>query len=332
VNKARLDALVGFDNHRGVFPIHRSVRFLLLTAAAGGSTDNIACRLGLNDPAELEAIGDERADLASSFPIRLSVRFLQRVAGDDLTIPWVQTKADVAILERAAALFPPLGSSGGWSVQFGRELNATEDRHAFHRPGTGMPVVEGKQIQPFRVDLALSRHGIRPQDAALKLRDGRHLRPRLAYRDVASATNRLTLIAAVLPAGCVSTHTLFCLRTPLTLADQHVLAGLLNSFVVNYLVRLRVTTHVTASVVERLPVPTRADAPSAAREIAVLARRLARHRDAGDEARLQALVARLYQLTTEEFAYVLSTFPLVPEAVRANALNVFATEAQRTRR
>jgi hypothetical protein len=332
LNKTRIDALVGFDNHRGVFPIHRSVRFLLLTAATGGSTDDIACRLGLNDPAELEAIGDERADLASSFPIRLSARFLQRVAGDDLTIPWVQTKSDVAILERATALFPPLGGPGGWNAQFGRELNATEDRHAFHRPGTGMPVVEGKQIQPFRVDLALSRHGIRPQDAALKLRDGRHLRPRLAYRDVASATNRLTLIAALLPAGCVSTHTLFCLRTPLALADQHVLAGLLNSFIVNYLVRLRVTTHVTASVVETLPVPTRADAPSAAREIAVLARRLARHHDAGDEARLHALVATLYQLTAEEFAYVLSTFPLVPEAIRASALAAFATETQRTQR
>jgi hypothetical protein len=330
VNRARLDALVGFDNHRGVFPIHRSVRFLLLTAAAGGSTDEIACRLGLDDPAELEAIGDERTDSAPWFPIRLSVRFLQRVAGDDLTIPWVQTKTDVAILERAAAMFRPLGGQGGWNVQFGRELNATEDRHAFRRPGTGIPVVEGKQIQPFRVDLALSRHAVRPRDAALKLRDGRHLRPRLAYRDVASATNRLTLIAALLPAGCVSTHTLFCLRTPLTMADQHVLAGLLNSFVVNYLVRLRVTMHVTASVVERLPLPTRADAPAAAREIAVLARRLSRHHDAGDEARLQALVATLYQLTTEEFAYVLSTFPLVPESTRGSALAAFAAEAQRT--
>jgi hypothetical protein len=36
-------------------------------------------------------------------------------------------------------------------------------------------------------------------------------------------------------------------------------------------------------------------------------------------------VARLYQLTTEEFAYVLSTFPLVPEAIRASALAAFAT-------
>ena len=80
-------------------------------------------------------------------------------------------------------------------------------------------------------------------------------RARLAYRDVASATNRLTLIAAIVPARAVTTHTLFCLKTRLPLAEQHVLCALLNSFVANYLIRLRVNTHVTVALVSRLPVP-----------------------------------------------------------------------------
>ena len=42
-------------------------------------------------------------------------------------------------------------------------------------------------------------------------------------------------------------------------------AAFFNSFVVNYLVRLRVTTHVTTAIVERLPIPTRDDAPAACR-------------------------------------------------------------------
>ena len=70
---------------------------------------------------------------------------------------------------------------------------------------------------------------------------------------MAGSTNRTTLIAAILPARCVSTHTLFCLRTPLSLRAQHYLCGLFNSFVVNYFVRLRVTTHVTTATVEQLP-------------------------------------------------------------------------------
>jgi hypothetical protein len=98
---------------------------------------------------------------------------------------------------------------------------------------------------------------------------------------------------------------------------------LFNSFVVNYLVRLRVSTHVTTALVEGLPVPTRDHAPGAAREIAAVARSLARRPDAAASARLQARVASLYQLTTDEFEYVLSTFPLVPTAQRNASLDVF---------
>jgi hypothetical protein len=332
LTRCDVDALVGFDNHRGIFPIHRSIRFLLLTASPGRPTQTIACRFGVNDPADLESVGEEPAAAIPWFSVRLPSPLLEQLSGDDLTIPWFRAPIDLAIAQHAAALFPPLGSARGWSARFGRELNATEDRPVFREAGTGLPVVEGKQIEPFAVDLAAGRWSIRERDAIHRLRDGRHLRPRLAYRDVAGATNQLTLIAAMLPAGSVSTHTVFCLRTPLRSRDQHLLCGLFNSFVLNYLVRLRVSTHVTTALVERLPVPTRDHAPRATREIAALARAQSRRRDPVAAARLQALVAALYQLTTEEFAHVLSTFPLVPEETRRAAFESFATEAQRTQR
>ena len=126
---------------------------------------------------------------------------------------------------------------------------------------------------------------------------------------------------------------MFCLRTPLPLASQYFLCGLFNSFVVNYLVRMRVTTHVTTATVERLPLPTRDHSPRAFREIAAIARLLSRRADAASATRLQVLVANLYQLTADEFAHVLSTFPLIPGEERDQAYVTFVgTEAQRTRR
>jgi hypothetical protein len=315
-----VDALVGFDNRQGVFPIHRGVRFLLLTAARGAPTRTIACRLGEHNPSSLEAISDETASSSSGFPVRLTPALLRRLSGDGLAIPDLRGPVDVAILERAAALFPPLGSHDGWNARFGRELNATDDREHFGPPGRGLPVVEGKQIDPFRVDLRSARFGLAPAAAKRLLQSARYSQRRLAYRDVASATNRLTLIAAILPAGCVSTHTVFCLRTALSRLEQECLCGLFNSFVLNYFVRLRVTTHVTTAVVERLPVPARNTPTRALRDIAALARILGRRHDADAFACLQALVASLYQFGAPEFEHVLDTFPLVPQATRDAAL------------
>jgi hypothetical protein len=330
LNRCAVDAIVGIDNHGGVFPIHRSVRFLLVTASAGTPTREIGCRFGIDDPSTLETIGERPANTPTSFPVRLTPALLERLSGPDLTIPSLPSPIDLAIAERAASLFPPLGSNAGWAATFGRELNATDDRAAFRQADVCrdvrliLPVIEGKHLEPFRVRFESVGYTIRAADARRRLRSDRHQRPRLAYRDVASATNKLTLIAAVLPAGCVSTHTVFCLRTPLASAAQHYLCGLFNSLVVNYLVRLRVSTHVTTAIVERLPLPTREHAPASFREIAALARLLGRRADPAAFARLNAVVARLYQLSRDEFEHILRTFPLVPRAQRDAALQLFS--------
>jgi hypothetical protein len=40
-------------------------------------------------------------------------------------------------------------------------------------------------------------------------------------------------------------------------------------------------------------------------------------------AELDGLIAHLYGLTEEEFAYILTTFPLVPEPVKVAAQNAY---------
>ena len=120
---------------------------------------------------------------------------------------------------------------------------------------------------------------------------------RLAYRDVASSTNRLTLIAAILPAGTVTTHTLFCLKTKLDEESQHFLCGMFNSFVANYLVRMRVTTHVTVAIIDRLPLPKSARDTDEFRLMASAALKLAHDpADLAAGAWHQALAARIYGL------------------------------------
>ena len=160
-----VDGLVGFDNRQAVFPIHRSTRFLLLTATSGAPTTEIGCRLGEHNPSVLETADDEGHRDDPWFTLRVTPTLLHHLSGRDLAIPDLRTPIDLVIAERAAALFPPLGDERAWAARFGRELNATDDRTYFREAGSGQPIVEGKQIEPFRVNLAAARHSIRPRDA-----------------------------------------------------------------------------------------------------------------------------------------------------------------------
>src|SRR6185436_7615123 len=110
--------------------------------------------------------------------------------------------------------YAALGSTDGWGVTFARELNATEDRASFTTSGRGLAILEGKHLSPFSVAVERAELRIAESEAA-RLLGSRptYGRPRLAFRDVTSATNRLTLIAAIVPPDCVTTHTVFCLQT-----------------------------------------------------------------------------------------------------------------------
>jgi hypothetical protein len=239
-------------------------------------------------------------------------------------VPEVRTAADLDIAAMVAFRVPACGSRDGWEIRFGRELNAHDDRPHFSEAGAGLPVVEGKQLAPFRVDAAAARYRV-PLAAAAKLLDPSRTfrRARLGYREVASATNRLTLIAAVIPAGVVTTHTVFCLKEDLDEQAQHFLCGIFNSYVANFLIRMRVGTHVTAAIIARLAVPRPPAGDPIFGQIAGLSRGLSSARDPAALARLQALVAALYGLSHRQFAHVVGTFPLVPSHERAGALRMY---------
>ncbi|MCX6550915.1 MAG: N-6 DNA methylase, partial [Acidobacteria bacterium] len=283
-----VESVVGFENTEAIFPIHRGVRFLLLSASPGRPTGRIRATLGARSPDMLESFdrppeGSNRED-----EVMLTPALLRRLSGPGLAFPYIRRHADLVMVERLAATFPPLSDDRGWSARFGRELNATDDRECFSCSPGRLPVVEGKHIDPFRVRLGdCGRWVRRIADLPTPHLKSAVTRPRLAYRDVASATNRLTLIAAVIPPGAVTVHTLFCLRTLLPEDDQWVLCSLLNRLIANFLVRLWVTTHLGTTTVERLPAPRLAAGSPLFVRLRDLARRVALEGDDRSDARIE---------------------------------------------
>jgi hypothetical protein len=322
LDRTLVDTFQGFENREGLFPIHRGLKFLLLTATAGRSTGTLPARFGTRRAELLDSLPDTGED---PLAVPLTRPFLDRFSGPQMVIPEIRTARDLQIVSSITFAIPGLGHPDGWHVTFGRELNATDDRRHFVRQGAGIPVIDGKHLRPFAADSSRALHRV-PTRVADRLAGGRlaHRRPRLAYRDVASSSNRLTLISAIVPAGVLTTHTVFCAKEE---ADEDVLlflCGMLNSFVANYLVRLQVGTHLTVSMMSRLPVPKPPRDSADFGLVVSSARRLGmslddRHAGAG----LQATAAHLYGLDREEFAHVLESFPLVEAAEREAALRAF---------
>jgi hypothetical protein len=164
---------------------------------------------------------------------------------------------------------------------------------------------------------------------------------RLGFRNVARATDERTLIATVIPPDTalgeavpffrrsVQDDPAVGYRTVMDAASMLYLCGVLNSLVLDFVVRRKVTAHLTKSVMATLPIPD--PPPDSARRAAIvaLAGRLTCRTsafadladvvgmscgplDRADEVRLRAEldanVAHLYGLSKDQLVRVLADF------------------------
>ena len=171
---------------------------------------------------------------------------------------------------------------------------------------------------------------------------------RLGVRAVSGSVNERTLVATVLPPGVFCGNSLLvakhgCLKGD----DMLAIVAMLNSFIMDSFLRQRVSQNINMFYLYQLPVPRLTEKDAAFRPIVDRAARLIcttpefddlakevglkSHKhgatDSAERAKLRAeldgLIAHLYGLTEEEFAYILTTFPLVPDDIKIAAHNAF---------
>ena len=127
------------------------------------------------------------------------------------------------------------------------------------------------------------------------------------------------------------------------LKDLYFLAGVLNSFVVDYLIRHKVSAHVNQFYFKEIPVPRlssgeqyEAVAKMAAQLVAVTDEFSELRKEFGikygvtDEndrmalrAKLDVAVAKLYGMSKDELAYILTKFPIVDGKIKKKVLDEF---------
>src|SRR5690606_25090388 len=110
IERGLLDAIVGFDNARGLFPIHRGMRFAVGLGARSGTPAGIRARFGIRTAEEIETLLDDTREGRAAWPIRFNPVSVRKIGGETCRIPDARCPDHVALVERWIDSLPRLGS------------------------------------------------------------------------------------------------------------------------------------------------------------------------------------------------------------------------------
>ena len=356
LEQGALRVMLGLSNEYHLFEeVHRHFKFCILAFGKDSPSESFEVAFQV-DPRE--ALRHEELDAFlhdSASRLTLTEELVRRLSPASLSIPELRSRDDLVISEKLMR-FPLLESPGSpterLELRIGPSRQRLLDLCESHPGPRGLPLCGGRAIQQYGFDTSSVSVWVDEEKAQarfpLRVLAGER-GYRLALRTLATSVSRRTLVATVLPPRVLCDQSVM-LEAPAALDPwvRFFLVALFNSFVLDYLVRQRLGgTHIFLSVLATLPIP-QLDAPGA--RLRSVARRAARlicttpdfdeaaravglrgHQDGAVEhvermrlqAELEGLVAHLYTLRGEEFAHILSTFPLVPAAQRTAAHNAY---------
>jgi len=337
----RIRAMFEFENKKGIFDIHRSYKFVLLVADKAEPVKSFPAAFYLHDIEALE--GKTEQEKFVDIPIEL----VKTCAPDSLSIPEVRNKKQLEVFSWLYQKHPLLSDEKkGWNVALVTELHRTADSDLFRSDGKGWPLADGKSFHQFIPNYEKPSFTVDPTQALQRMSSIReynginkriHETVRLAFRAIASSTNVRTVIACILPPRTVSDHNVDIIvvkknNTKLTNFSYYemiaYLAGILNSFVFDFLVRTRISIYFSFFIFYQTPVPAKIDG-IIAKQIMEISARLSstdeRYNDFASAlnlkpaklslsermeltAKLNALVAKHYNLSREHFKVILESF------------------------
>jgi hypothetical protein len=304
----------------------------------------------------------------------INTDLIKKLSPDSYSIIEFKNAMDVHISEKFSK-FPLLyNDENGWQLElYGEEMNMTRSADYFLTTPTECPLYEGGVIWHFTNKYSEPRYWINEQDIRedflskrTKRIEGLTIQPndlkndyevyRLAIRKIASNTNERTLITTIIPKYVIAGNSLTVSfpfyhdknkYNELRLKNEELLVvcAILNSFVVDFILRSSVTTNLNLFYLYQLPIPrltkkhplfkpiveraaalicTTPEFDDLRAELDLSGFENLKGLNAGDiRAELDAMIAHLYGLNEAEFAHILATFPIVKAEVKAAALAAF---------
>ena len=313
--------LISFENKEGIFPsIHRSFKFDSIIYQKTGQTSIF-----------LAAFMQSKVDINDFSVLYLDWNQLKIFSPCSWSIIEFKTVKDIDITKKMFR-YPPLSKDipNSWKFRLIRELDVTINSNLFNQENKGYRVYEGKMIEQFNNHFADPRYWIADNNIPERLsKKYGLLEPKLVFRSIAASTNRRTMIATILPRDVLCANSLTMIESYnkegiriIKEEDLFYLCGIFNSFIFDYLLRLKVTTNINMFFIYDMPVPRASSINKEylnivedVKQILILNNDVKQEKndDPKDQiirllSNIEINVSKLYGLDNEDLNYILETF------------------------
>ncbi len=324
-NQVRI--LFSFENRLGIFPsIHKSFKFdILIYQKNSQKTDTFQSAFMKKDP---KFLFKQKSKL-----MELSWREIKEYSPSSWSILEFKTIQDLNIVKKMYQ-FPVIGES----IVFAREFDMSIDNHLFNARKEGFPIYEGKMIHQFTHQFKEPRYWIDEEQITEKFSSSytNFKNIRLVFRAVAASTNQRTMISTFIPKYCCCGNSLIIVNKfsqnkseKTSLSDLLFLSGVFNSFVFDYLLRLKISQNLNMFFIRDMPLPIMKDSKNSYQQLISLvssiyseceelrltltnsisySQRLSKLSLNEKKAMIDAEVAKLYGLSLNDLKYILDQF------------------------
>lgn len=371
--KAKVLSIFSFDNKNGIFEdIHRQWKFMTFVFQKSGKTDKFKAKFFLRDIESLSNI--EENYFIYDFDLMV------RTSPTTLSIVECSNQLEVNIIEKLY-LHPLLISDEKWHMSFAQgDFNSSSHASFFNTQKKGVVLYEGKMIHQFTNTFGEPRYWLEWEPAIKKLASAeqkkinsqikktnnskkeikspplqfQHESYRLAWRHVSRSTDTRTMICTILPPNTFQSDSLYFIKPiyfdgikyqkSISTKETLYLCGVLNSFVIDFIIRHRVSINISTFFVHELPIPRIDESNLYFNEIVRLTGELIcttndfdnlktelgikNQINDSDErqnsiAKINAYAAKIYDFSKEELEYVLSTFTSVNNEIKEKIMIEF---------
>ena len=248
----KLDEFLSFENRKSIFAaVDNRYKFAVLTFS-GKKEEKATAFKAFFYRQDLSDLNNSGIKMAYPF------NFLFEMEPERYAMVESRNKTIFNLFRKIRTTFKPLRDTNLFKVH--HDFDKTKDANKFisikKATKQDIPLYEGKfinqfVIKPEEIQYAISR------DTVERKTNGDVNFYRIAFRTIARATDKRSLIVTLLPPQTSSVHSLFSEKfaDKVTLKDKIFIVGILNSYVIDFLLRQLISANVSLIFVQQMPVP-----------------------------------------------------------------------------